>query len=122
MKNKDFSGWSITLVALTFVVVPAFLLFYFLMPDWNPNAVDLNIGFLLLISFGFVIYSFLINILFMWLRIVKKNSLAFIIPISISLMIIFITYDLPLWSRLLLATSGMLTVIPINMFIYRKSK
>lgn len=117
MKKRDFSGWSITLVALTFVAIPAFVLFYFLMPDWNPNALHIKMWQMLLIALGFVFYTITINLLFIYLKILKVKSLTFIVPIAISLMIIFISFELHIWLRLLLATLGMLTVIPMNIAI-----
>lgn len=104
------------LITLIFVVVPALVMFYFLMPSWAGKQV-ISLGYMFLVAFGFIIYSISIGAFFVWTRTLTPFALAFLIPISLALMIMFVSYDLPIWAQMLLTLPGIATVIPTQLII-----
>lgn len=115
-KKRNYGSWMTALITMIFVVVPALVLFYFLMPSWAGKEV-INIGYMFLVAFGFILYSIGIGALFVWTRTLTPFGVAFLVPIALALMLIFVSDPLPIWAQMLLTLPGILTVIPTQLVI-----
>ncbi len=119
---KRSNGWVNALLTLIVVAIPAIILYYFTLPDWN-NVKDLKnfstylipYGYMWLIAIGFILAVTSFLIFFMWLRWVNLDIFNFAIPLTLVLMGIYLTPMLPIWGRAILVISLILTAFPIMM-------
>lgn len=112
MKRND--GWTNALVALVFIAVPAVILYYFLLPDWTNKEV-ISLGASMGIAIGFIAFTIAWTSLFIKFEILPYQALNFNIPVALGLMMLFVTYDLTMWARVLLLILVILLAFPVNM-------
>ena len=119
-KNK--SGLN-SLFTLIFIALPSLIIFYFLLPTWANKQV-VSHREMWLIAFGFCLYSFLLNFLLIYFKILSIESLNFNIPMTFSLMALFVGYKLPFWIMFLIILGIIMFALPINIITnkYRHQK
>ena len=109
------NNWSNALFTLIFIALPSLIMFYFLLPTWSNKEV-LAYSSMWLVAIGFCLYSFLINILFIYYKILSLESINFNIPITLCLMSLFLSYKLPTWAMFLIVLSIIIFTFPINVW------
>lgn len=113
---------SIIKSVFTFLVIaiPALMLWIFFSNDF-PFAKHFGIEFSwwikLLIGISFIIGSFLITLLFIYLKILDLSIFIFSLPVSICFVIIFATDLLAPWARAIIIVPVFFLVIPITILI-----
>lgn len=112
------SGLVNSIIILFFCIIPALLIWYFLGADFNSNSKSsiLSMWSLCLVAIGFVLFNLILGILLLKFKIVEITIFNFLIPVSIILMIIMLSFPIPTWGRALLVVfSVILITFPINM-------
>ncbi|WP_041362977.1 MAG3450 family membrane protein [[Mycoplasma] mobile] len=117
IKIKRSSAWTKSLFLLFFIMIPAILIWFFTSPDFGDNIFGFSFGIFFVISLGFFLYSILIGILFFYFKIVDLQVFYFLIPISFSLVGIYLSYALPIWARFIITVILILSAIPTNFII-----
>jgi hypothetical protein len=120
---KKTNNWINTLFALIFIAIPSLIIFYFLLPTWS-NKLVISYWKMWIVAIGFCFYSFAISFGFVYFKILSIDSLNFNIPITLSLMTIFVSYNLPTWAIFLIVVLVIITSFPINIWTqnYKKKK
>lgn len=122
--NKTVNSWleSFKTPLFTFFVIaiPCLLLWIFFSNDF-PFAEAFNIQYSwwikLLIGFAFIASTFLLTLLFVYLKMLKWSIFIFSLPISICFVAIFVTDQLEPWIRSLIIIPFFLLIIPIAIIV-----
>ena len=67
------------------------------------------------IAIGFIAFTIAWTSLFIKFEILPYQALNFNIPVALGLMMLFVTYDLTMWARVLLLILVILLAFPVNM-------
>ena len=116
MKNSD--SWVNALFSLVFIAVPAIVLFYFFLPSWTGKEPE-SYGLIWGIAIGFWAYVALLSFLLIYFKLLSIESLNFNVPIALALMVILVSYPIPLWATGILVFVCVMIAFPINMLTTR---
>lgn len=113
-KNDIFIDILFILVVL---VIPAFLMYLFILPDWSNNKEVVKYSTSIIISIGYGVGVIILSIIFAWLKIISIESLSYVVPMAIIFALIQITYPLNTWSRYLIIIPQIVWTIPVRIII-----
>ncbi len=120
MINSWIESFKTPLFTFFVIAVPCLLLWIFFSNDF-PFATYFNISYdwwiKLLIGLAFIIGSFLITFLFVYLKILKISIFMFSLPVAICFITIFVTDQLEPWIRSLITIPFFFLIIPIAIVI-----
>ncbi|MBD5422937.1 MAG: hypothetical protein HDR43_00315 [Mycoplasma sp.] len=99
------------------IAIPCLLLWIFFSNDF-PFAKHYNLDYSwwikLLIGISFIVGTFLITVLFVYIKILDLSIFIFSLPVSICFVVIFVSDGLEPWIRALIVIPFFLLVIPIS--------
>ncbi len=110
-------SWITPLFAFFAIAVPAILLWLFFSKDINLFNIKIELWIQGLIALAFFVFTLLVTLLFIWLKLINLSILSFTIPISICFIVIFLTDQLEPWVRVLITVPFIFLIIPISIFI-----
>lgn len=114
---KRSSAWVKSLFLLFFILLPAILIWFFTSPDFGTNIFNFSFWTFFGISIAFIFYSFIITLIFFFFRLLDLQIFYFLVPITLSLAGIYLSYSLPLWARFLVTVTLVLSAIPTNIIV-----
>lgn len=122
--NKMINSWleSFKTPLFTFFVIaiPCLLIWIFFSNDFpfaSAYHIEYSWWIKLLIGIAFIVFSFLITLLCVYLKILKWSIFIFSLPITICFITIFVTDQLEPWIRSLIIIPFFLLIIPISILV-----
>lgn len=112
--NSRKNSWIKPLYTFFVVALPAMLLWLFFSNDIFKDVFEIKYIFKILIALGFILITTGLTILLIYLNILDFNTIAFVLPVGICFMVIFLSSQLYPWARFLIVFPFMVLVIPIN--------
>ena len=111
--NSRKQSWIKPIYTFFVVVIPAIFIWLFY-GEMNLSSINLEWWKQFLIAIGFVIAILGLTSLLIYFRVFDIFILTFSFPVAICLMMIFVSYPLPIYARALLLIPFIALVFPIN--------
>lgn len=108
--------WLNILFALIFIVLPAFLAYFFWLPDFNKNIVK-PIWFYWVVALSFIAYVFILSVIMYKIKVLSVDIFNFYLPLVFVLGAIFVSGNWNLILRFFFVTLMILVALPANMYV-----